>query len=78
MESRCTAIGSFRRASVTPLALAEVWNGTAWAVQPTARPVSHQILLGVSCTSAQTCSAVGDDTTERASGRLGLPLAERE
>jgi len=77
-ESRCTAIGSFRRASVSPQALAEVWDGTAWAVQPTARPVSHKILLGVSCTAAQTCSAVGDDTTERASGGLDLPLAEHE
>jgi hypothetical protein len=77
-ETDCTATGSFNRASVTPQALAEVWNGTAWALQPTARPVSHKILLGVSCTAARTCSAVGDDTTDGIARRLALPLAEHE
>jgi len=77
-KSRCTAIGSFRRASVTPQALAEVWNGTAWALQPTAQPISHKDLFGVSCTAARTCTAVGDDTSERAALGLDLPLAEHE
>jgi hypothetical protein len=76
--SRCTATGSFKRAVITPQALAEVWNGTAWALQPTARPISHKDLFAVSCTAAQTCSTVGADTTERATQRIDLPLAEHE
>ncbi|MBO0819094.1 MAG: hypothetical protein J2P30_28490, partial [Actinobacteria bacterium] len=74
----CTAVGSFSRTSVTAQALADVWNGTTWSVRQTATPVSHKTLLGVSCTAARTCAAVGDDTTDGGARTLALPLAEHE
>jgi hypothetical protein len=74
----CTAVGSFSRTSVTAQALAEVWNGTTWSLRQTAMPVSHKILLSVSCTAAGTCTAAGDDTTDGGARRLALPLAEHE
>jgi hypothetical protein len=42
--------------------LAEVWNGTAWAVQRVLSPSprTDSTLRGVSCTSASDCEAVGD------------------
>jgi hypothetical protein len=41
---------------------AEVWDGTAWVVQPTPNPASGSTnsLNGVSCTSATNCAAVGN------------------
>jgi hypothetical protein len=41
--------------------LAERWNGTAWTVQRTPNPAGSfaSSLLGVSCTSASSCTAVG-------------------
>jgi len=43
--------------------LAEVWNGTAWATQPTpdAQAMPDNSLAGVSCTSARFCTAVGSN-----------------
>jgi hypothetical protein len=42
------------------VALAERWNGSAWQVQPTPNPSASTELLGVSCTTADTCTAVGN------------------
>jgi hypothetical protein len=41
--------------------LAESWNGSAWAIQPTPDPSATQgsTLSAVSCTSATSCTAVG-------------------
>jgi hypothetical protein len=36
----------------------EHWDGTTWAIEPTARP--HGVLSGVSCVSPRACMAVGD------------------
>jgi hypothetical protein len=50
--------------------LAEHWDGTKWAIQPTPNqngPVNQ--LRGVSCTSATSCTAVGD-------GNISKVLAE--
>jgi hypothetical protein len=45
------------------LTLAERWNGSSWAIQPTpnlgATPAVSE-LFGVSCTAATACTAVGD------------------
>lgn len=59
----------------TRLTLAERWNGACWFIQPTPNPVgaASAELLGVSCTSADACTAVGDDTYS--AGRQ-LTLAE--
>jgi hypothetical protein len=57
------------------LTLAEVWNGTSWAIQATPNPtgVKGTFLSGVSCKSAAACTAVGD--YENSAGSYA-PLAE--
>jgi hypothetical protein len=62
----CSAVGSYDNSANTELTLAEAWNGTKWAIEPTPNPRpskgTHILLLGlsgVSCTSARTCTAVG-------------------
>jgi hypothetical protein len=59
----CEAVGNY--SSTTPLQapLAEVWNGTAWAVQSVPVPAAAFIssLAGVWCTSANSCTAVGQN-----------------
>lgn len=52
--------------------LAERWNGRNWAVMRLARPTGaiSAGLTGVSCTSAQACTAVGWDYRPGASGTL--------
>jgi hypothetical protein len=74
---RCMAVGFYtappRTSSVT---LAERWNGTAWAIVPS-RNDAHgdNVLMGVSCSASNTCTAVGDHEAPP----LGVPktLAER-
>jgi len=42
--------------------VAEAWNGTSWSLLRTPSPGStNNELRGVSCTSASSCLAVGDD-----------------
>jgi kumamolisin len=52
----CTAVGD---SSGTPLAMR--WNGTNWKITPTAPPTGwpDSQLVGVSCTSPNSCFAVG-------------------
>ncbi len=59
--SACTAVGSYSPSSGPEQTLAERWNGTAWAIQPTPNPVgaTFSSLIGASCTSGTSCSAVG-------------------
>jgi hypothetical protein len=42
--------------------LAEGWDGTAWSIQPTPNPVgaTNGLFDAVSCSSAVSCTAVGD------------------
>jgi hypothetical protein len=64
----CTAVGSrYRRTGplqhVRGAALAEHWNGSAWTIERTPFPADagQSIeLSGVSCTSAPSCTAVGN------------------
>jgi len=60
----CEAVGNYT-SSTTSLAvpLAEVWNGTAWAAQSVPAPAAAFIssLAGVWCTSANSCTAVGQN-----------------
>jgi hypothetical protein len=44
-------------------AFAELWNGSTWAIVATPNPTTgtQSALLGVSCTSATACTAVGGD-----------------
>src|SRR5262249_60893774 len=64
----CEAVGNFfSNSTFQQVTLAEVWNGTAWAAQPTPSPAGSfgSSLAGVSCTAANSCTAVGqfDNTT---------------
>jgi hypothetical protein len=57
----CTAVGYYLDASGAGFTLAEIWNGTKWAIEPTPNPTGAfgSYLDAVSCTSATTCTAVG-------------------
>jgi hypothetical protein len=56
----CTAVGD-NTSNQTQVTLAERWDGTAWSIQPTPNPTGPQFsaLSGVSCTSANACTAAG-------------------
>jgi hypothetical protein len=64
----CIATGSYITSANAHVTLAERWNGRRWGVQhppnPAGEPGSN--LLGVSCSSATSCTAVGSagDTTD--------------
>src|SRR5207302_5694680 len=56
--SACEAVGAFGTNSGGG-ALAEVWNGTAWALQTVPNPAGASgVLQAVSCTSSSACLAV--------------------
>ena len=71
----CTAAG-FTETGSTTKTLAELWNGSTWAIQPAPTPAGSPSadLWAVSCSSATACTAVGD--YENSSFFL-VPLAER-
>lgn len=69
----CIAVGSFAVPGGTE-ALAERWNGTRWAIEPTPHPAASTELGAVSCTSATTCIAAG--SSGPAAG-ISVPLAAR-
>src|SRR5947209_5810846 len=59
--SACTAVGAYFT-GMSPRMLAERWNGTKWSIQSTPNPkgvVGIIGLFGVSCASANACTAVG-------------------
>ena len=55
--------------------MAEVWNGSSWAIQSTPNPsgAKNPVLNAVSCTSSTACTAAGDYTI---SAGVRVPLAE--
>lgn len=60
----CETVGSYTNSSFSVAPLAEVWKGTGWAVQPVPDPAASSVagsasLSGVWCTSAKSCTAVG-------------------
>jgi hypothetical protein len=59
--NRCHAVGNFRT-SRSSENLAETFNGSNWAVNPTPHPVDSQ-LIGISCHGANRCTAVGHHIT---------------
>jgi hypothetical protein len=74
--SWCAAAGYYSDGHLFEQPMVEVWNGTAWAVQPFAPPagITSGILNGVSCSSPGMCMAVG--TYDVQSG-AALPLTLR-
>jgi hypothetical protein len=58
----CIAVGDYVNSSGVDVTLAERWNGSDWAIQPTPNPSGAQsfsVLIGVSCTAPGACEAVG-------------------
>ncbi len=56
----CTAVGSFDRNGVNDIALAEVWNGSEWTLQPTVNPkTATSLMSGVACPVQSECIAAG-------------------
>ncbi|MGD0085295.1 MAG: hypothetical protein ABSD78_19215 [Acidimicrobiales bacterium] len=57
----CTAVGDSYNSADIDVTLAEAWNGTKWAVEPTPNPTGAENsgLSAVSCISATACTAVG-------------------
>lgn len=72
--SSCTSVG-FAAPVITNDTLAEVWNGSSWSLQssPNRPNANNNVLNGVSCGAAQTCTAVGVTTDQ---GQIGATLAE--
>ncbi|HXW33644.1 MAG TPA: hypothetical protein VEJ87_03630, partial [Acidimicrobiales bacterium] len=62
--SNCVAVGSFEDASDVTEPLAETWNGSTWTAIEPPQPsgTTGNELLGVSCASSGTCTAVGDSS----------------
>jgi len=75
-SSACTAVGSFGDVTGHDEPLAERWDGTSWAIEPTSLPANavSTSLAAVSCTSTTTCTAVG--TSVNGAG-MEMTLAER-
>ena len=67
----CTAIGSGANTTRGDLTLAESWNGTTWKSQTTENPAGATAaqLVGISCTSATACTAVGEYTNTSGANR---------
>ena len=57
----CTAVGTYIPAGGLDQSLIESWDGTSWSIvkSPNTSPSEDNELLGVSCTSAMACTAVG-------------------
>ena len=76
----CVAVGNYLDfSSDDSRTLAETWNGSTWTVMATPNPAGSIVsyLLGVSCTSATACTAVGDwiAGADRKSAKRSGPLA---
>jgi hypothetical protein len=65
----CTAAGAYINSSGTFQTLAEHWNGTAWHRQATPNR-GPSLLIGLACTSAAACTAVGYSNTNQSPGVL--------
>jgi len=71
-SSACTAVG-WSLAGAASFTLAERWSGSAWAIQSTPTPAGAATseALGIACTTATACTAVGNYDNS-AGDQLGL------
>ena len=77
--SACTTVGFYDTNSGDQRTLAEVWDGTAWSVQPTASPANAASQLnGLACRAPRTCTAVGVSAGAPGSHGGSATLAEAE
>jgi hypothetical protein len=67
--STCTAAGAYINHSGAFQTLAEHWNGTAWHRQATPNQ-GPSLLIGLACTPAAACTAVGYSATNQSPGVL--------
>lgn len=59
-NTACMAVGDYGPGDGFPQhTLAEWWNGTSWTIESTPNPAGNNQLKGVSCVSAEACTAVG-------------------
>ena len=76
-QDKCFAVGRTETNDISK-ALAEVWNGSTWAIQKAPSP-ARDALSAVSCRSVTSCLAVGSGLSERWNGKtwslvkIGLP-----
>src|SRR5215468_1708987 len=77
--SACIATGAYIDSSGAFQPLAERWNGTRWAIQPTPHLAGGAmgLLIGVACTSATGCLAVGYSSPNVFNNQSPATLAER-
>src|SRR5499427_7544109 len=77
--STCIAAGAYIDSSGAFQALAERWDGTSWAIQPTPHLAggAMNLLIGVACTSATGCLAVGYSFPNGGDNQSPATLAER-
>jgi hypothetical protein len=63
-DTSCYAVG-YRSTSSATDTLVERWNGSSWSIATSPNPsgTTNSVLLGVSCSDATTCFAVGFDGT---------------
>jgi hypothetical protein len=60
----CIAVGQITGSSGIVAGLAERWNGRTWTTQTVPNPlnaISGSVLYGISCSSATSCTAVGQE-----------------
>src|SRR5439155_673494 len=58
--SSCTAVGTYINSSAVLRTLIESWDGTVWSIVASPnKGASTNVLQGVSCVSASSCTAVG-------------------
>lgn len=57
----CVAVGDYENRATVQVTLAERWNGKQWSAQHTRNPAgtTGTQFIGISCTSAGACTAVG-------------------
>jgi hypothetical protein len=69
----CTAVGSYSLPVAgyggPAQALVERWNGVRWKIQRTPHPGVVGSLVGVSCVSARSCTAISATSAEQWNGR---------
>ena len=79
--SSCVAVGSFLteegEEGEEEKALAEVWDGSEWTVQPSTSPAVFSTLDSVSCTATTQCTAIGNARPEYGETNNMVTLGER-
>jgi hypothetical protein len=73
--AKCMAVGGYTKPSNRgSLTLAEMWNGSTWAITPSrnGHNSASSTLQGVWCRSANACTAVGESTNGSASRTVTL------